>query len=226
MTKKALLKMLDKTTFTDRSCIEYVNRIHDMLLSFPDDVKLDGLTSIENAVSKGGFIDSRADSTPRDIAKELEMILTEIHSWVVNYTKNRADIVGVRDKASRHCSKVRNVLFWVTISVVGSTLLATVIFALLQWTGCCFNDAAWDWIALAGILDAFVGGIGFIIERILDHRNTNISNEADKAIEENDSRVSKEYINKYKVKNVAKRNKGPIFQAGGDIYTQSNKRED
>ncbi len=116
-------------------------------------------------------------------SSDYEKQFKDSRNKVVEFNNNRSGLKLQREKAVKKNAKAKNITFWITISLVLAGIVTICIFALVQWIQKgkgIIDEPNWDMMSLAGILDAFVGGVGFGIERFLDHSTSKEIREIDK----------------------------------------------
>ncbi len=114
-------------------------------------------------------------------------------SQVEAFENQRNELKISRKEAIRKRSKIKNIIFWATLIIVVGVVIGTAICAIIQWVQMSNGNIAepkWDMIALAGILDAAVGVIGFGIERVTDHMSSKEIQDIDKREEEMYKKIS------------------------------------
>lgn len=105
--------------------------------------------------------------------------------------KNQQDSQNVNSQKIDHYSKLKNRIFWTTIIFVTLSITIIVALAFVHW----IKDKTWDIFALVGIVDACIGGIGFIIERVCDHKSNLIYEMNKKFTNDFTDKISEAYDN-------------------------------
>lgn len=162
---------------------EQVKSLKDVLVGLSDSVEFPQYNSL---TFENSFCDFVIVANVVELQDRLKLIYHDLYEFAKNYIENQKKIIITRDNVLKGKSLSRKIFFWIMISIIGIALTVTLVLAVMQWVTP--NESVnnqWDWIALAGILDAFIGGIGFIIERVLDHKNNDVFFEAEDAIKTN-----------------------------------------
>ena len=167
-TKDDLLEMLEKClsggyllkTDPKLSIIEkYRTRIKDTLSCFDKKTELYDLP------------DDVDTSYPEKISIKTESEITEDLFTVLLTCRFSKGAVSA-DKDVKRFSRGRDIVFWITISIVVVVVLAMIVLAFIQWGEPKKEFLKWDWIACVGIVDCIIGTIGFVTERVLDRKKS------------------------------------------------------
>ena len=169
-TNKTLLKCLEECR--DGSHIKdedkqqvfdtYYARIKDVLSRVQKGFTFPDFESLEFTNKFGDFV---FNATAAQLEERLKTIHHDLYEWN-RYVANQSKALEACDTMQRkYRSKARTAIFWVIMGLFIVGLVATVTLAILEWFDKLPEDQK-KWIDFAGIFDAAVGGLGFILERV------------------------------------------------------------
>ena len=196
MKKIEFLELLESGLPAEDTIGRLIERIKDTLRSFPDDIEIDEFTSLKTFVKEGGFTTTQLDSHKRDIYSELNMILTELQTWVDNQV-SAGKVYSV--EASLQSKKLSN--HWKTrMFFMGLFAVVAIVAAIFTFLRFKSGEDSYRFLPeIIGLVDLILGVFFFILEQIDDKNSIKRYEAAKEAIDSNDEEAISKHVEQTKI---------------------------